>query len=395
MLVNDLSTGLHQLLARGPAAVRAWERQAFDQLAGARADRLILCGAGGLGRRTLAGLRRLGIEPAAFADNNPALEGRLVDGLRVYAPGAAAQEFNGNAVFVVTIWGAHGRDNLADRKRQWESLGCAPVVSFRPLYWKYAETFLPHYACDLPHKVYSQAGAIRSVAGLWSDEPSREEYRLQLRWRMELDFDGLAEPVAGPAYFPADLFELQADEQFVDCGAFDGDTLTQFRSAAGGAFEHYWAFEPDPANFSQLSAMVSRLEPDQRNRIELFPFALGDRMERLRFAAGATAGSALSQEGTIEVDCRRLDDVLGAAKLTFLKLDIEGAEPAALRGAKHLLKRSRPIIAVSVYHLQEHLWEIPAWLGQHLTDYEFHLRSHDRESWDLVCYAIPRERSLS
>ena len=393
--MNDLSDGLRTLLSRDPAAVRKWSAGVFDELTGDKGNRLVLCGAGGLGRRTLAGLRRLGLEPLAFADFNPALAGQTVDGLQVYSPADAARAFGRDSTFVVTIWGAHGRDRLADRKRQWSSLGCDPVVSFRALYWKQPETFLPHYTCDLPHKVYESSTMIQSVAGLWSDPFSREEFQRQLRWRTELDFDGLIEPVAGPAYFPADLIGLHSDERFLDGGAFDGDTLMQFLSFKDRGFERYWACEPDPENFGRLAALVSGLEPALRNRIRLFPFALGEREERLRFAAAATAGSAISPEGTIEVECRRLDDLLTSDRPTFIKLDIEGAELSALAGARRLLETARPIVAVSVYHLQEHLWEIPAWLAIHLTDYEYHLRPHDREGWDLVCYAIPHERSVS
>ena len=76
-------------------------------------------------------------------------------------------------------------------------------------------------------------------------------------------------------------------------------------------------------------------------------------------------------------------------------MDIEGAEPGALLGARGLIQQHRPILAICVYHLQEHLWEIPQMLREMVADYNFHLRPHDREGWDLVCYAVPAERSLT
>jgi hypothetical protein len=63
---------LEALLAEGAEGARARERNSFDSHALGSSGDIVLCGAGGLGRRTLAGLRRHGITPLAFADNNPA-----------------------------------------------------------------------------------------------------------------------------------------------------------------------------------------------------------------------------------------------------------------------------------------------------------------------------------
>ena len=80
------------LLDQDPAALRVSERGEFDRRFPGRS--IVLMGAGGLGRRTLHGLRQHGIEPLAFADNNPRQQGSIVDGVRVLAPGAAAREFS-------------------------------------------------------------------------------------------------------------------------------------------------------------------------------------------------------------------------------------------------------------------------------------------------------------
>ena len=262
-----------------------------------------------------------------------------------------------------------------------------------PLFWKFAEFFLPHYSCDLPHKAFAQSRRIAALEDMWSDDFSRREFLAQLRWRTEIDFDGLPGPVPGPAYFPEELFALRPDECFVDCGAYTGDTLADFLRLSGGQFQKLWALEPDPANFASLRRAVSALPAGPRERISLLEIAAGDRAGTLRFSADSTAASAVSDQGAIEVQGQTLDALLGENPVTFLKMDIEGAESAALRGAQNLLGRCRPILAICIYHLQEHLWEIPEWLRGRLRDYHFYLRPHDLEGWDLVCYAVPRERA--
>jgi hypothetical protein len=60
--------------------------------------------------------------------------------------------------------------------------------------------------------------------------------------------------------------------------------------------------------------------------------------------------------------------------------------------AQETIRRCRPILAVSVYHRQDHLWSIPLELAKVCKDYEFFLRPHGTEGWDLICYAVPVER---
>jgi len=81
-----------------------------------------------------------------------------------------------------------------------------------------------------------------------------------------------------------------------------------------------------------------------------------------------------------------------AATPTFIKLDIEGYEIEALRGARGVIDRAAPVLAVCVYHLQDHLWRIPLLLREWRSDYALFLRPHNEEGWDLVCYAVPRAR---
>src|SRR5438270_6047006 len=132
---------LELLLSESPAAALRRERDAFDQLAAPFEKRLVLFGAGGFGRRTLAGLRSLGIEPLAFADNNRAVWGRSIGGLRVISPVDAALGFGDSAAFVVTIWNGQAKDRMADRVRQLQDLGCQRVIPAGFLFWKYPDVF--------------------------------------------------------------------------------------------------------------------------------------------------------------------------------------------------------------------------------------------------------------
>jgi FlaA1/EpsC-like NDP-sugar epimerase len=122
---NDLE-GLENILRRIEAepsdAVRARERNTFDNIAGPYKEKLVLFGAGPLGRGVLAGLRKTKVQPLAFADNNGKLWGTEVMGLPVLSPAQAAKQYGKSACFVVTIYQG------SDVRRQLASMGCERIT---------------------------------------------------------------------------------------------------------------------------------------------------------------------------------------------------------------------------------------------------------------------------
>lgn len=367
-----MRNALAELLQEPVAAAKEREAVTFKNLAGARP--LVLFGAGGLGRRTLSGLRARGVEPLAFCDNNQALWGKEVEGLRVLSLAHAAAQFGRTAAFVITVWGGRPTDRMTDRITQLRSAGCEIVLPFGFLYWRYPELF-PHYAANAAHRVLEQKEAVLACAELWADEASRLEYLAQVRWRLWFDFAGLPDPAPGPLYFR----RIGNEEVLVDCGAFDGDTVRSFLDISGGRYKKIFAFEPDPANFQKLSLMPG---------IAAKQAAVGRANGVVSFSAeGSEASSA--GKGSLQVECVALDEYLKGERPTFIKMDIEGFEPEALAGARGIIERDAPQLAISVYHAQEHLWEIPLQIQRYHPDYRFYLRPHVYDVWDLVCYALP------
>jgi len=382
---------LHALLTEGVAGALHREQTSFDELAGPSGKSLVLFGAGNLGRKTLTGLRKLGIEPLAFADNNPRLWARSLHGVPVMSPQEAAARYGRIATFVVTIWCGEAWDRMRDRVQSLRDLGCEHVLTFGPLYWKHPDAFLPHYAAAPAHKVHEQVENVVEAAELWADEASRSEYLSQIRWRLLFDFDELADPVNHPIYFPADLCTLMPDEVFVDCGAFDGDTIASFLEQQNLGFKKIFAFEPDPASFAKLSQKVAGLLAG--GRIVLHRAAIGAESGPASFTADGTPAASMGA-GRVQVDCVKLDDALKHEVPTYIKMDIEGAELDAIEGARQTIKERSPVLAVCSYHKQDHVWKIPLLIHSINPDYRFFLRPHLVEIWDLVCYAIPPKRLI-
>lgn len=390
---NQLIAEIEKLLAESPSSARQRARTAFDEAVGTRRS-LVLFGAGSVGRMALTGLRKAGVQPLAFADNNPDLWNQSVDGVPVLSLQEAIRRFDDTAAFVCTIWRARGTETMGDWIAELRAAGCTVAVPFGPLFWKFSDTLLPYYPFELPHHVLEAADDVRRACRLWADDASRREFLAQIHWRTHLDFDGLPRPVSHESYLPDDLFELQNDEVFIDCGAYDGDTIRSFLGWRGESFGRIESFEPDPANFQQLEHDVARLPEAVRRKIRIHSCAVGAKTQTVRFTAQGDEASSVGN-GLQEVPCVALDEFLSGSAPTYIKMDIEGYEPEGLKGATELIRRHAPVLAICVYHRQNHVWRLPLQMRALSEDYALFLRPHLLATWDLVCYAIPRARLLA
>ncbi len=384
----DPREDMEVLFAENPVDARSRADNQFKVWLEESRGPLVLFGAGALGGKILDCLRQDGIEPACFADNNPAKQGKRVKGLQVLSPEEAVGSFHG-ASFVVTIRSpGHA---YKDSRRQLLNEGCDRVLPILPVLWKYWDRLLPHYGLDRPDFFLAHTREIRESFSLLADGESQRLFTALLRMRLRADLDVLSLPSPSDQYFAEGVVRLSPDECFVDCGAYDGDTIRGFLARRRGSFRRILAFEPDPANGEVLGRYVESLPEEIRNRITIRPEAVGMRRGRVRFDSTGSGASSISGDGSIEVDTVSLDEALGDDRPSFIKLDVEGAEQDALAGARDLIRRFRPLLAVCVYHRPDDLWRIPLDLQAMDAGYRFHLRAHENDGLDTVLYAIPGE----
>ncbi len=333
----------------------------------------ICFGAGNLGRRIARA-----VHPVLFCDNNPALWGTVCEGVPVESPATAVQRYP-QATFVIAIWHPSRTEGMMDRVKQLRTLGAANIIPFSVLFADCADVLLPHGFWERPNYYAERDEDIRHARTLLDGE-GREEFDRQMRLRVGDVSGQLINP--GVQYFPP--LPLGRNEVLIDCGAFDGDTIDQFRRATDDHFDRIVAFEPDPANFAALKSAING-DP----RIRLHPYATGSRREKVRFTIGGGVSSKISSDGTCEVQIVTLDETLDGIAPTCMKFDIEGSEPHTLQGGRKTIARHRPKMAVCVYHCPDHLWSIPLLLNEILPNSRFTMRTYCADGFDCVCYCIP------
>jgi FkbM family methyltransferase len=245
---------------------------------------------------------------------------------------------------------------------------------------------------DAPGTALLESSSILDCLKVWGEERSAREYVSQIGWHL-LEPVALEPPMpAADTYFPRDLIELAPNESIVDCGAFIGDTIRAVLERVGDRFKEVLALEPDPGNFAELNAFVAELPAHIRGKIQTARVAVHSERANLRFGSAAGAASSLLAPGDVEVDAVSLDELLADRSPTFVKMDIEGAEPDAIAGAVATLRQKTPALAVCLYHRRDHLWRLPLAIRMANPAYRFHLRRYSDDCWETVCYAVGPHR---
>ncbi len=229
---------------------------------------------------------------------------------------------------------------------------------------------------------------IKQMLSLLADEKSRQVWGGVMQYRMRrtpLKPEWYSE---NDQYFVEDIIKMEEGEVFIDGGAYTGDTIQQFMDLSKKKKKKYRriiAFEPDKINFQLAGEFFS-----QKNDVVLINKGLADEEKELVFSgSGATARIAeiMSDETTV-VPVVNIDAVPECRDATWIKMDIEGAEMDALRGAEKVIKKNRPKLTICIYHSDEDMVRIAEYIHQLVPEYRLYVRHHSRSKVETVLYAV-------
>ena len=227
---------------------------------------------------------------------------------------------------------------------------------------------------------------IESALDLFVDDLSRTVFLRALETHMT------RRPVPIPCsprheqYFPSDLHLERGHRRFVNCGAYDGDTVRMLVDARGKVDEVV-CLEAEPALFAKLTDYLAREHDRIAPRTVALPCAAYSHEALLPFRSGGGLGSRVTPDGDMVVQTVALDHVLPGFEPTFIAMDVEGAEPEVLRGAEVTLRSCTPDLGVCVYHAPHHLWDIPLFLDALNLGYRLYLRNYTSFYAETVLYA--------
>lgn len=184
-------------------------------------------------------------------------------------------------------------------------------------------------------------------------------------------------------YFQQDIFEF-SNEVFLDCGCYHGEEIDYLKQLQCGQHQIY-AFEPDEINYRYLEKKYR----DEKNVIAL-NYGVWNKNTELKFHEKGAEGSAITENGEKTIRVVAIDEII-KEKVSFIKMDVEGAELEAIQGAKETITNCLPKLAICIYHKYDDLWKIPLKIHELSDKYEIFIRHHSLGLSDTVMYARPKE----
>ena len=244
-----------------------------------------------------------------------------------------------------------------------------------------------------------RSSEIERILRLFEDDESRSCFRRILDFRSGADTAYASYVSKDPQYF--NKFSLDAllgadGIIYVDVGAYDGDSLRELLAHARVA--KAILFEPDSVNYKSLQSAVTELQCRHADlSVACLPIALGSSHSYASFSGAGEAAciSHVQQSAETTLVCvAPFDDLFPAERVDFIKVDAEGADLDVLFGMSKAIRRSRPVMAISLYHRSADIIEIPLEVSKIVEGlgYSFRLRQHMFNSFESVLYCLPGSR---
>ncbi len=199
-----------------------------------------------------------------------------------------------------------------------------------------------------------------------------------------LNFGEIVDSLIRSQYFESALFSLTNQEVFVDGGCFDTTTSLQFIKACNGQYKQILAFEPELENYNICKDRFKTITHGK-----IYHGGLWKEHGTMDFIGNAQGGHLVSGNGKGGVPVYSLDLIDDATEISFIKLDIEGAELDALHGAESIIRSNHPKLAICVYHKPEDIITIPSLILEYNPAYSLFFRHYSFVQEETVLYAIP------
>lgn len=265
-------------------------------------------------------------------------------------------------------------------------LACYPELSMEPYAYQYEK--IEKQIEDIVRNWETYETILANL----EDEISKDIFMRMIVYRLTYDpamHEGIK--TGYPHYFDEDIVTVTADEIFIDCGGYNGDTLREFRRISKDRFHKYYLFEPDSGLIEE-----AKRSAEADDRFTFVNKGVWSEDTVLRFRAESSAGNGTvvmenRSDNVVEVPVTTIDHVTDSG--TFIKMDVEGSELEALHGAESLIKRCMPRMAICVYHKYEDYRELFDCI-RGMGDYHFHLRAqYDNIDMELYYLCIPGKES--
>jgi len=354
---------------------------------------LILYGAGNLGRMAKQYFEKIGVPYKYVVDSNAELyrNDPFWTGVNIVNPKDVLYQDRSKSLLAVCV----ATISFSILRAELSAMGWVDLVPFYDIAEAYRDQHPLGNGWFSGKLDESDIKNIELVLSDWNDEISYAHYLQFIAWRALREdwlFDNAPVTINDRYFIPEVISLLRSDEIFCDVGAHRAEVIFQFLQATGNRFKEILAIEPDIDNLLQLRAALKKLDPEINQKIHVITCAVGVQEGQRAFFDGLGYASQLCGFGQCFIEVKTIDQLNLAP--TFIKLHLEGGELDAMKGGLQTLQQHMPIIATTIYHNRQGLWELPLWLMNMLPNYRFFFRLHSWCGTGAVLYGVPDKRLM-
>ena len=218
---------------------------------------------------------------------------------------------------------------------------------------------------------------------LLADDKSKKIYNQIIKYRCYRYTKDIRNIISNDQYFPKDIIKFNDNEVFIDVGSYDGRVAKEFIQKVNGKYKLIVSLEPDKKNYNRV---IKRLKNIPNNII--INKGAYSKNTKVTFSNDGTYVSKITNEGNYKIDTIKIDSIKECSDASYIKMDIEGAEMEALKGAEKIIKRNKPKLAICIYHSDEDMINIIPYIHNLVLEYKLYIRHHKFSSSETVLYAI-------
>ncbi len=241
---------------------------------------------------------------------------------------------------------------------------------------------------DISYDYYMEHKAEYEYAySLFEEKYSQKVFQAYLNTRINDNLQYLLECFDKPiTYFDNGVFSLTKDENYVDIGAYNGDTLMEFVTNSNNQYEHVYAFEPDAKLFAELEDCVKNF---RYVNVDLYKLGLWNSDGELFFESDLGQSDRVADSGDVSnrISVVKLDNIIGDKKVTFIKGALSAGTIEWIEGASEILHSQKPKLVINVGITRELLFAVPRLLHEINSNYSFFLRFNESMPSRLILYA--------
>jgi len=256
----------------------------------------------------------------------------------------------------------------------------------------YPKKFLVHpFYKDWINELYINKKKYAKVEKVFKEKKSKQTWKHLLFFKYSFNIKYLSPVISfGDDYFPKDLdSKISKKEIFIDGGGWVGDTTDIFLNKYK-KYKHIFIYEPGKFALSKLRNKY------KNKKITIKKVAVGDRNSKINFYDTRDPSSTKIKkkyQKPYKVRVEPIDSLGIKNENITLKLNVEGAEKNALKGAKRTIIENNTNLAICLAHRPSDIVNLIEYVTLLGKKFKYYLRLHDYGITQLVLYAIDQNRN--